>query len=99
MPAAPAETITRKSRIPRSMAILAPESLLRNHRTYTEEKAAMSQRKGMSRRTVIKGALAGAASTGLAGFRFVSYGQSDVIRIGHLTARTGFLLTLGVFAV
>ena len=59
----------------------------------------MSQRKGMSRRTVIKGALAGAATTGLAGFPFISYGQSDVIRIGHLTPRTGFLGTLGEFAV
>jgi branched-chain amino acid transport system substrate-binding protein len=58
----------------------------------------MSQRKGMSRRTVIKGALAGAA-TGIAGFPFISYGQSDVIRIGHLTPRTGFLGTLGEFAV
>ena len=55
--------------------------------------------KGISRRTVIKGALAGAASTGLAGFPFISYGQSDVIRIGHLTPRTGFLGTLGEFAV
>src|SRR5688572_22997449 len=58
----------------------------------------MSQRKGMSRRTVIKGALAGAA-TGITGFPFISYGQSDVIRIGHLTPRTGFLGTLGEFAV
>ena len=39
----------------------------------------MSERKGISRRTVIKGALAGAA-TGIAGFPFISYGQSDVIR-------------------
>ncbi len=51
-----------------------------------------------SRRTIIKGALAGAA-TGIAGFPFISYGQSDVIRIGHLTPRTGFLGTLGEFAV
>jgi branched-chain amino acid transport system substrate-binding protein len=58
----------------------------------------MTQRKGVSRRTVIKGALAGAA-TGIAGFPFISYGQSDVIRIGHLTPRTGFLGTLGEFAV
>ena len=58
----------------------------------------MSQGKGISRRTVIKGALAGAA-TGLAGFPFISYGQSDVIRIGHLTPRTGFLGPLGEFAV
>ncbi len=58
----------------------------------------MSQGKGISRRTVIKGALAGAA-TGIAGFAFISYGQSDVIRIGHLTPRTGFLGPLGEFAV
>ena len=58
----------------------------------------MDQRKGISRRTVIKGALAGAA-TGIAGFPFISYGQSDVIRIGHLTPRTGFLGPLGEFAV
>jgi branched-chain amino acid transport system substrate-binding protein len=47
--------------------------------------------KGVSRRTVIKGRLAGAATTGIAGFPFISYGQSDVISIGHLTPRTGFL--------
>ncbi len=58
----------------------------------------MSQGKGISRRTVIKGALAGAA-TGIAGFPFISYGQSDVIRIGHLTPRTGFLGPLGEYAV
>jgi branched-chain amino acid transport system substrate-binding protein len=58
----------------------------------------MSETKGVSRRTVIKGALAGAA-TGIAGFPFISYGQSDVIRIGHLTPRTGFLGPLGEFAV
>src|SRR6185295_861322 len=38
-------------------------------------------------------------ATGIAGFPFISYGQSDVIRIGHLTPRTGFLGTLGEFAV
>jgi branched-chain amino acid transport system substrate-binding protein len=59
----------------------------------------MSDRKGISRRTVIKGALAGAATTGLAGFPFIGYGQSEVIRIGHLTPRTGFLGPLGEFAV
>ena len=58
----------------------------------------MSDRKGISRRTVIQGALAGAA-TGIAGFPFISYGQSDVIKIGHLTPRTGFLGPLGEFAV
>src|SRR3712207_9392158 len=29
----------------------------------------------------------------------ISYGQSDTIRIGHLTPRTGFLGPLGEFAV
>ena len=58
----------------------------------------MSESRGFSRRTVIKGALAGAA-TGIAGFPFISYGQSDLIRIGHLTPRTGFLGPLGEFAV
>ena len=33
------------------------------------------------------------------GLPFISYGQSDVIRIGHLTPRTGFLGPLGEFAV
>jgi len=58
----------------------------------------MTATKGISRRTVIKGALAGAA-TGIAGFPFIGYGQSDVIRVGHLTPRTGFLGPLGEFAV
>src|SRR5712672_4027491 len=59
---------------------------------------AMSDTRGISRRTVIKGAVAGAAA-GIAGFPFIGYGQSDVIRIGHLTPRTGFLGPLGDFAV
>src|SRR4051812_49144447 len=63
---------------------------------FQEER--MSERKGISRRTVLKGALAGAAA-GIAGFPFISYGQSDVIRIGHLTPRTGFLGPLGEYAV
>ena len=48
----------------------------------------------VSRRTVVKGAVAGAA-VGLAGFPFIGRAQSDVIRIGHLTPRTGFLGPLG----
>jgi branched-chain amino acid transport system substrate-binding protein len=56
------------------------------------------QRQRITRRRVLKGALAGAA-TGLAGFPYLSFGQSDVIRIGHLTPRTGFLGPLGEFAV
>jgi len=58
----------------------------------------MSDTNGISRRTVVKGAVAGAA-VGLAGFPFISRAQSDVIRIGHLTPRTGFLGPLGEFAV
>lgn len=59
----------------------------------------MAEGRGFTRRKVLQGALAGAATTGLAGFPFISYGQSDVIRIGHLTPRTGFLGPLGEFAV
>ncbi|HEX4885798.1 MAG TPA: ABC transporter substrate-binding protein [Casimicrobiaceae bacterium] len=58
----------------------------------------MGQGNGVSRRTVVKGAVAGAA-VGLAGFPFIGRAQSDVIRIGHLTPRTGFLGPLGEFAV
>jgi branched-chain amino acid transport system substrate-binding protein len=58
----------------------------------------MSDTNGISRRTVVKGAVAGAA-VGLAGFPFISRAQADVIRIGHLTPRTGFLGPLGEFAV
>jgi len=59
----------------------------------------MADQKPVSRRTVIKAGLAGAAATGLAGFPFISRAQSDVIRIGHLTPRTGFLGVLGEYAV
>ncbi|MDH4180415.1 MAG: ABC transporter substrate-binding protein [Betaproteobacteria bacterium] len=58
----------------------------------------MSEGKGVSRRTVVKGAVAGAA-VGLAGFPFISRAQADAIRIGHLTPRTGFLGPLGEYAV
>ena len=58
----------------------------------------MSEGNGISRRTVVKGAIAGAA-VGLAGFPSILRAQSDVIRIGHLTPRTGFLGPLGEFAV
>ncbi|NBS81427.1 MAG: ABC transporter substrate-binding protein [Betaproteobacteria bacterium] len=51
-----------------------------------------------SRRQVLKGGAAMAAG-GLAGFPFISRGQSNVIKIGHLTPRTGFLGTLGEYAV
>ena len=58
----------------------------------------MSEGKGISRRTVVKGAAAGAA-VGLAGFPFIGRAQADAIRIGHLTPRTGFLGPLGEYAV
>jgi len=57
----------------------------------------VSETRTFSRRTVIQGAGA-AAAVGI-GFPFISYGQADVIRVGHLTPRTGFLGPLGEFAV
>ena len=58
----------------------------------------MTQEHPATRRNIIK-AVGAAATLGIAGFPFVSFGQSDVIRIGHLTPRTGFLGPLGEFAV
>ena len=58
----------------------------------------MTRKMALSRRGVLKGA-AGAAAIGITGFPAISRAQSDVIRIGHLTPRTGFLGTLGDFAV
>src|SRR5262245_29680691 len=52
--------------------------------------------KRMTRRTVLKGA---AGTAAVLGFPAISYGQSAAIKIGHLTPRTGFLGTLGEFAV
>jgi len=50
-----------------------------------------------SRRNLLKGsaALAGAAAIG---FPAISYGQSEKIKIGHLTPLTGFLGALGAYA-
>jgi len=48
------------------------------------------------RRTALAGASLAAASLG---FPAISRGQSDTIRIGHLTPRTGFLGPLGEYAV
>jgi len=53
-------------------------------------------RKRMTRRTLLKGA---AGTAAVAGFPAIGYGQSDAIKIGHLTPRTGFLGTLGEYAV
>jgi len=50
------------------------------------------------RRSIVK-ALGASTAVAVAGFPAISRGQSDVIRIGHLTPRTGFLGTLGEYAV
>ena len=50
------------------------------------------------RRSLLKGAGA-AAALGVAGFPAIIRAQSDAIRIGHLTPRTGFLGPLGEYAV
>jgi branched-chain amino acid transport system substrate-binding protein len=56
----------------------------------------MSSFVNQGRRTALAGASVVAASLG---FPAISRGQSDVIRIGHLTPRTGFLGPLGEYAV
>src|ERR1700753_3734340 len=50
-----------------------------------------------NRRTLLKASatLAGASALG---FPAISYGQSDKIKIGHLTPLTGFLGALGAYA-
>lgn len=53
---------------------------------------------GLSRRTLIKGT-AGTALLAGVGMPAISRGQAEVIRIGHLTPRTGFLGPLGEYAV
>jgi branched-chain amino acid transport system substrate-binding protein len=51
-----------------------------------------------SRRALLQGAGAAAAVAGI-GMPAISYGQSEAIRFGHLTPRTGFLGPLGEYAV
>ena len=58
----------------------------------------MDNTSSAKRRTIIK-SVGAAAAVGITGFPFISRAQSDVIRIGHLTPRTGFLGPLGEFAV
>jgi branched-chain amino acid transport system substrate-binding protein len=58
----------------------------------------MNDNRSATRRTIIKG-VGAAAAAGITGFPIISRAQSDVIRIGHLTPRTGFLGPLGEFAV
>jgi len=55
----------------------------------------------ISRRdAIVGGASAGAAlATGVMGFPAISRAQSEAIKIGHLTPRTGFLGVLGDYAV
>jgi branched-chain amino acid transport system substrate-binding protein len=59
----------------------------------------MKSRKGVSRRRVILGAASAGAVTGTIGFPAIGRAQADVIKIGHLTPRTGFLGVLGDYAV
>ena len=54
--------------------------------------------KGLTRRAILKGS-AGAAAMATIGAPAIVGAQSDVIRIGHLTPRTGFLGPLGEYAV
>jgi branched-chain amino acid transport system substrate-binding protein len=56
----------------------------------------MIQKFGLSRRALIKGA---GSSLFAVGMPAISRAQSDVIKIGHLTPRTGFLGPLGEYAV
>jgi branched-chain amino acid transport system substrate-binding protein len=58
----------------------------------------MIQKLGLSRRALIKSAAGTALITGV-GMPAISRAQSDVIKIGHLTPRTGFLGPLGEYAV
>jgi secreted PhoX family phosphatase len=51
----------------------------------------MIKHKSLSRRRLLKGAGAAGAMT-ITGFPAISYAQADVIKIGHLTPRTGFLM-------
>ena len=52
----------------------------------------------LSRRSLLSGVGAAGALT-MTGFPSISSAQADTIKIGHLTPRTGFLGTLGEFAV
>src|SRR5215213_11017443 len=58
----------------------------------------MIRRNTLSRRALVKGAAGSALLAGI-GMPAISRAQSDVIKIGHLTPRTGFLGPLGDYAV
>lgn len=53
---------------------------------------------GATRRGVLKGIAAGTAA-GAIGFPAILKAQQDTVRIGHLTPRTGFLGTVGVYGL
>ena len=57
-----------------------------------------SAKPGLTRRTILKGS-AGVAALATLGAPAIVRAQSDVIRIGHLTPRTGFLGPLGEYGV
>jgi branched-chain amino acid transport system substrate-binding protein len=58
----------------------------------------MIHHKGLTRRAILKGS-AGAAALATIGAPAIVGAQSDVIRVGHLTPRTGFLGPFGEYAV
>src|SRR5919107_1744062 len=58
---------------------------------------AMAHSSDLTRRMLLKGAAGTAAAVSI-GMPAIVRGQSDVIRIGHLTPVTGFLGPLGEFA-
>ncbi|UEM07842.1 ABC transporter substrate-binding protein (plasmid) [Skermanella rosea] len=57
-----------------------------------------SAKPGLSRRTILKGS-AGVAALATLGAPAIVRAQSDMIRVGHLTPRTGFLGPLGEYGV
>lgn len=63
--------------------------------------SAVDQSVSTSRRQLVTGsaAIAGMAALGGLGFPAIVHSQSDKIKIGHLTPRTGFLGVLGEYAV
>jgi len=63
----------------------------------TRKETAMADFNDLTRRMLLKGAAGTAAAVGI-GMPAIVRGQSDVIRIGHLTPVTGFLGPLGEYA-
>lgn len=66
----------------------------------TTSQADAQRKSGLwSRRDALKAGAGAAAAAGLLGFPAIVRAQADTIRIGHLTPMTGFLGTLGEYAV